>query len=110
MLVLQFLRQKSLLLHELLSFYIGRLVGKEIASLSDYTLELTLATVLLRLLLVVLVLLLALGKPVLLKELLLEICDPVDDCLLFLDGLDPMSADVLRRLLNGQCIHHGRVL
>ncbi len=98
------------MLHDLLSFYIGRLVGKEVASLSDYTLKLTLAAVLLRLLLGVLVLLLALGKPVLLKELLLEICDPVDDRLLFLDGLDPVSADVLWRLFNGQCIHHRRVL
>jgi hypothetical protein len=85
--------------HEMLSFYISRLVGKYVASLSDYSLKLTLATVLLRLLLMVIVLLLALGQPLLLEELLLEISDPIDDSLLFLDGFDAISADVLRRLL-----------
>ena len=109
-LVLELLRQKALLPHEMLSFYISCLVGKYVASLSDYSLKFTFATVLLRLLLMIIVLLLALGKPFLLKELLLEICDPIDDSLLFLDGFDPIRADVIRRLFKGQRIHHRRVL
>lgn len=98
-LVLGLLRQKALMPHEMLSFYICSLVGKYVASLSDYSLKLTLATVLLRLLLMVIVLLLALGQPLLLEELFLEICYPIDDSLLFLDGFDPISKNVLRRLL-----------
>lgn len=57
-----------------------------------------------------LILLLALGQPFLLEELLLEVSDPVDDCLLFLDGFDPVGAGVVRWVLKGQRVHHGRVL
>lgn len=97
--------------HELFSFYISDLVGNYVASLSDYSLKLTLAAVLLNLFpQVMLILLLALGQPFLLEELLLEVCDPVDDCLLFLDGFDPVGAGVVRWVLKGQRVHHGRVL
>ena len=97
--------------HELLSFYLSDLVGNYVASLSDYSLELPLAAVLLYLIpQVVLILLLALGQPFLLEQLLLEVSDPVDNCLFFLDGFDPVGAGVVRWILKGQGIHHGRVL